>query len=85
MVIEQKSWNNKCPKCGSYLKWRMSNSKPGSSSHVSCSKSLDSTFITSNLKSIRICDWVGKAVRQPDGSIRFKDSLGRWISEFNQE
>tara|TARA_R110000764_G_scaffold53047_1_gene115264 strand:- start:81 stop:221 length:141 start_codon:yes stop_codon:yes gene_type:complete len=36
----------------------------------------------SERRKMRLCDWRGKAVRMRDGSVRFKNSDGRFLIEW---
>jgi hypothetical protein len=77
-----KEWNNKCPDCGSLIKWGLHSGTPGANTAVYCSKSLfASREITLPLKDMRHCTWLGRVVRQQDGGVRFRDGHGRWLKE----
>ena len=76
---DKKSWPGKCPRCRSNIVWSLASSSAGASAHARCSKSIFNSVITNNLRKIEVCDWIGTAVRQKDGSVRIKDSDGTWI------
>ncbi len=76
---EKRDWSNKCPVCRSRLVWSMSNSSPGSTASVRCSRSATGSVITTSLRNISFCDWRGWGVRQLDGSVRIKNLDGLWI------
>jgi hypothetical protein len=85
MYDEGKRWSSKCPECGSKIVWSMTNRSYGSSSSARCSKSPLSSVITKDIRSLRFCDWVGRAFRQKDGSVRIKNKNGAWISQIFME
>jgi len=79
---EPKSWNNKCPDCGSIIKWNLESSKSGAESMVHCSNNLMASRIDiKSLRNLKACFWKGYAVRQKDGSIRFKNKNREWLKE----
>ena len=79
---EPKSWNNKCPDCGSIIKWSLISSKFGAQSVVHCSNSLAASRVDiQELKDLKACFWKGYAVRQKDGGIRFKSKNNEWLKE----
>jgi len=75
-----KEWNNKCPDCGSPIKWGLRSGEHGAKASVFCSNSLlASREIVAPLKSAKHCSWAGYVVRQRDGGVRFRDQNGRWL------
>ena len=79
---EPKSWNNKCPDCGSIIKWSLISPKSGAESVVHCSNNLAASRIgIQELKDLKACFWKGYVVRQKDGGIRFKNKNNEWLKE----
>ena len=77
--LDKREWPNKCPVCKSYIVWSLSSGRTGSKSTARCSNSIFNSVITNNLREIRICDWIGLAIRQRDGSVRIKNSDNTWL------
>ena len=77
--VGMREWSSQCPACKGRLVWSMSNSEAGSEAIVRCSRSAVSSVVTISLRSLSFCDWKGKAVRQPNGSVRIKNQDGLWI------
>jgi hypothetical protein len=81
-----RKWSNKCPKCGSHISYRLSNGEYGATSAAICGKNIASTRDfpkdKSERRKMKLCHWKGKAVRMRDGSVRFKDSNGRFLIEW---
>ena len=81
-----RKWSNKCPSCGSYIAFRLSNGECGATSVARCGNNIGSTRDFPKDKSerkMKLCDWKGKAVRMRDGSVRFHDtSSGRFLIEW---
>jgi len=78
-------WNNKCPKCGHAIHFTLRSQRLGSTSPAQCGEHLESTriFDAGELREgcVRFCEWEGHAVRMWDGSIRFREKNGRYLSE----
>ncbi len=81
-----RQWNNKCPKCGSRIHYSLRSGKLGASSTARCGNNMDATrsFTLEQVKNgeVKICSWEGKAIRMWDGSVRFKDTDGRYLFEW---
>jgi hypothetical protein len=79
---EPKKWNNKCPKCGSSIRWNHWSSEDGSKSNAHCSNGLTASRVSvASLQELNICFWKGYVIRQKDGGVRFKDANGEWLRE----
>jgi hypothetical protein len=75
-----KKWNNRCPECGSRIKWSLGLSRHGTESTVHCSNSLVASRLDmQSLEDLKVCFWKGYVVRQKDGGVRFRDKNKQWI------
>lgn len=87
-ISEMRQWNDKCPKCGARILFRLYNGKLGASARAQCSKHFNSSrsFSRTEIKSgtADYCDWVGEAVRMWDGSVRFREKGGRYLFEWER-
>ena len=86
MNDDTKQWNNRCPECGACITFRLNNGQYGATSVARCGNNIVSTrdFTRNELdkRKMKLCDWRGKAVRMRDGSVRFKDTSGRFLIEW---
>ncbi len=78
-------WNNKCPKCNKHIHFSLHGTKLGSHGQAWCEEHLRSTrlYDLAELREGKVdfCDWEGEAVRMWDGSVRFRESSGKWLSQ----
>ena len=81
-----RQWNNRCPKCRSCITFRLNSGEFGATSIATCQSNIASTRSfpkdKSDRRKMRLCTWKGKAVRMKDGSVRFRDSDGRFLIEW---
>jgi predicted RNA-binding Zn-ribbon protein involved in translation (DUF1610 family) len=78
-------WKRKCPKCGTTIHFSLRSSRLGASGPARCGEHLESSriFDAGELREgrVRFCDWAGYAIRMWDGSVRFMEKNGRYLSE----
>jgi|TARA_R110000868_G_scaffold310765_1_gene571929 hypothetical protein len=83
---DTRQWNNRCPECGACITFRLNNGDYGATSIAKCGNNIVSTrdFPRDELerRKMKLCHWKGKAIRMRDGSVRFKDSNGRFLIEW---
>jgi len=79
---ESKKWNDKCPKCGSLVRWSHWSSGVGTKSSAHCSNGLTASRLSiASLQDLDVCLWKGYVIRQKDGGVRFKSADGKWLIE----
>jgi len=78
-------WKRKCPKCGTTIHFSLRSSRLGAMGSARCGEHLESSriFDAGELREgrVRFCDWAGYAIRMWDGSVRFMEKNGRYLSE----
>ena len=83
---DTRQWNNRCPDCGSCITFRLNSGDFGATSIARCGNNIMSTRDfprnESERRKMKLCGWRGKAVRMRDGSVRFKNSDGRFLIEW---
>ena len=84
--VEMRQWNNKCPKCGQDIHWSLRSGKLGASAPARCGNGLGASRIIDldevSDGGLKVCEWEGEVVRMWDGSVRFREKNGRYLSEW---